>query len=68
MQNVHCNGAQDLLNASKSSSGEYMQPVTFDPANKTVTLLMPGFDKSEIKLYQVSQHYLDFVIVLILQL
>ncbi|KAJ0247548.1 Uncharacterized protein HA466_0159930 [Hirschfeldia incana] len=27
-------------------------PVTFDTAKKSVTLFMPGFDKSEIKLYQ----------------
>ncbi|GJQ93462.1 P-loop containing nucleoside triphosphate hydrolase superfamily protein [Tanacetum coccineum] len=52
MHNGHCDDAQELLNASKSGSSEYMQPVTFDPVNKTVTLLMPGFDKSEIKLYQ----------------
>ncbi|PWA51554.1 P-loop containing nucleoside triphosphate hydrolases superfamily protein [Artemisia annua] len=52
MHNGQRNDAQELLNASKSGSGEYMQPVTFDPVNKTVTLLMPGFDKSEIKLYQ----------------
>ncbi|GAA0153453.1 hypothetical protein LIER_11688 [Lithospermum erythrorhizon] len=28
--------------------------VKFDPAKRSVTLLMPGFDKSEIKLYQFS--------------
>ncbi|CAI9096299.1 OLC1v1032403C1 [Oldenlandia corymbosa var. corymbosa] len=27
-------------------------PVNFNPSNKSITLLMPGFDKSEIKLYQ----------------
>lgn len=44
--------ARDLL--SGSSSSNVMEPVTFDPSKKSVTLLMPGFDKSEIKLYQVS--------------
>uniref|UniRef100_F6HSS4 Uncharacterized protein n=2 Tax=Vitis TaxID=3603 RepID=F6HSS4_VITVI len=29
-----------------------MEPVKFDPSKKSVSLLMPGFDKSEIKLYQ----------------
>ncbi|KAL8229013.1 hypothetical protein R6Q57_013913 [Mikania cordata] len=52
MHNGHFKDAQDLLNGSKSGSNEHMQSVTFDPVNKSVTLLMPGFDKSEIKLYQ----------------
>ncbi|KAI3911000.1 hypothetical protein MKW98_015657 [Papaver atlanticum] len=30
----------------------FPSPVTFDAANKSVTLFMPGFDKSEIKLFQ----------------
>ncbi|CAH9147512.1 unnamed protein product [Cuscuta epithymum] len=37
---------------TKTSNGSKIQPVMFDSANKTITLLMPGFDKSEIKLYQ----------------
>lgn len=46
------NDARDLLSASKSGSTGYVESVTFDSANKSITLLMPGFDKSEIKLYQ----------------
>ncbi|XP_026386727.1 uncharacterized protein At1g26090, chloroplastic-like isoform X2 [Papaver somniferum] len=30
----------------------FPSPVTFNAANKSVTLFMPGFDKSEIKLFQ----------------
>ncbi|XP_024995071.1 uncharacterized protein At1g26090, chloroplastic [Cynara cardunculus var. scolymus] len=52
MHNGHSNDARDLLSTSKSGSSGYVQSVTFDPANKSMTLLMPGFDKSEIKLYQ----------------
>nr|XP_043607629.1 uncharacterized protein At1g26090, chloroplastic [Erigeron canadensis] len=52
MQNGHSSNARDLLSALRSGSSGHMQSVTFDPANKSVTLLMPGFDKSEIKLYQ----------------
>ncbi|KAI3825337.1 hypothetical protein L1987_06819 [Smallanthus sonchifolius] len=48
MHNGQFKDAQDLL----SGSSEYLHSVTFDPVNKSVTLLMPGFDKSEIKLYQ----------------
>ncbi|KAF3432574.1 hypothetical protein FNV43_RR27314 [Rhamnella rubrinervis] len=44
------NGAWDLLSPVSSSS--MISPVKFDAAKKSVTLLMPGFDKSEIKLYQ----------------
>lgn len=55
MRNGHFKNAHDLLSASKSGSNEHKQLVTFDPVNKSVTLFMPGFDKSEIKLYQVSQ-------------
>ncbi|KAM0055723.1 putative HSP20-like chaperone, anion-transporting ATPase-like domain, arsA, HSP20-like protein [Helianthus debilis subsp. tardiflorus] len=52
IHNGHFTDAQDLLTASKSGSSEHMQSVTFDPVNKSVTLFMPGFDKTEIKLYQ----------------
>lgn len=45
------NGARDLLSPVSGSS--MISPVKFDAAKKSVTLLMPGFDKSEIKLYQV---------------
>lgn len=41
--------AHNLLTASS-----YILPsVKFNPAEKSVNLFMPGFDKSEIKLYQV---------------
>ncbi|CAK9157956.1 unnamed protein product [Ilex paraguariensis] len=46
-------GAQDLLTFSTGDNSSIPCTVMFDPANKSVTLLMPGFDKSEIKLYQV---------------
>ncbi|CAL1392862.1 unnamed protein product [Linum trigynum] len=38
--------------SSSSSSSSITPPVMFDAARKSVTLFMPGFDKSEIKLYQ----------------
>ncbi|KAK4793484.1 hypothetical protein SAY86_023919 [Trapa natans] len=44
--------AQELLSSPSSSHSNLMLPVKFDSAKKLVTLLMPGFDKSEIKLYQ----------------
>lgn len=50
--NGESNDARSVLSVSESGSSVHLQPVTFDPANKSVTLLMPGFDKSEIKLYQ----------------
>ncbi|XP_008446550.2 uncharacterized protein At1g26090, chloroplastic isoform X2 [Cucumis melo] len=45
-------GPRDLLFSSKSLTSSLIPPVKFDPGNKSVTLLMPGFGKSEIKLYQ----------------
>ncbi|XP_076945501.1 ATPase GET3D, chloroplastic-like [Bidens hawaiensis] len=50
MHNENSKDAQELL--LRTGLNEHTQSVTFDPVNKTVTLLMPGFDKSEIKLYQ----------------
>ncbi|KAK1280555.1 hypothetical protein QJS04_geneDACA002906 [Acorus gramineus] len=44
------NDAEEILNAK---SKNFQPSVRFDPSKKSVTLLMPGFDKSEIKLYQV---------------
>ncbi|KAK0574877.1 hypothetical protein LWI29_030362 [Acer saccharum] len=44
--------AQDLLSLAANHSRSMLSPVKFDAAKKSVTLLMPGFDKSEIKLYQ----------------
>ncbi|XP_008787920.2 uncharacterized protein At1g26090, chloroplastic [Phoenix dactylifera] len=40
---------KDLLGATNES---LQSSVRFDPIQKSVTLFMPGFDKSEIKLYQ----------------
>lgn len=44
--------ARDLLSLQAKRSSSLMSSVKFDAAKKSVTLLMPGFDKSEIKLYQ----------------
>lgn len=44
------NTKEQLMNTST----EYPS-VSFDAVQKLVTLFMPGFDKSEIKLYQVRQ-------------
>ena len=44
--------AKNLLSVPARHSSN-MSSVKFDSAKKSVTLLMPGFDKSEIKLYQV---------------
>lgn len=44
---------RSLLTDAASGSSCITPSVKFDSTNKTVTLLMPGFDKSEIKLYQV---------------
>ena len=54
-------GARDLLSAPASSSN-IMEPVKFDSSKKSVTLLMPGFDKSEIKLYQVCLYLSMFLL------
>ncbi|XP_062157675.1 uncharacterized protein At1g26090, chloroplastic-like [Alnus glutinosa] len=43
--------AKNLLSVLASHSSN-TSSVKFDSAKKSVTLLMPGFDKSEIKLYQ----------------
>lgn len=50
MQDSHSESARNLLTVTAHKTS--IPPVTFDPTNKIVTLLMPGFDKSEIKLYQ----------------
>ncbi|KAG8382949.1 hypothetical protein BUALT_Bualt05G0133000 [Buddleja alternifolia] len=46
----HSKDARDLL--SENSSKSIRPSVEFDKSNKSVKLFMPGFDKSEIKLYQ----------------
>ncbi|KAF8399175.1 hypothetical protein HHK36_015040 [Tetracentron sinense] len=51
MLNALSEDAQDILSEPESHSS-FTLSVRFDPAKKTVTLLMPGFEKSEIKLYQ----------------
>lgn len=43
--------AKKLLTIN-NGSGRNISPVTFDQTKKTVTLFLPGFDKSEIKLSQ----------------
>ncbi|GLT73105.1 hypothetical protein SLA2020_449860 [Shorea laevis] len=44
--------ARNLLSFPASQGKSMMPSIQFDAARKTVTLFMPGFDKSEIKLYQ----------------
>ncbi|XVF42989.1 hypothetical protein PTKIN_Ptkin02bG0004100 [Pterospermum kingtungense] len=45
-------GARNLLTLPADQKYRMVSSITFDAARKSVTLLMPGFDKSEIKLYQ----------------
>ncbi|KAL4362463.1 hypothetical protein GQ457_04G011550 [Hibiscus cannabinus] len=45
-------GARDLLSLPAGQTHSMVPPINFDTARKSVTLLMPGFEKSEIKLYQ----------------
>lgn len=51
LPNSHSQDARCLLSFT-SEKTRVPPPVKFDPANRSITLLMPGFDKSEIKLYQ----------------
>lgn len=53
MLNPASKEARDLLSLQPKRSSSLMSSVKFDAAKKSVTLLMPGFEKSEIKLYQV---------------
>lgn len=46
---------RELLSGRVSQESSLTPPVTFDTVKKSVTLFMPGFEKSEIKLYQVKQ-------------
>ncbi|KAI3452982.1 hypothetical protein Pfo_009645 [Paulownia fortunei] len=50
MVSNHSKDARDLL--SETTTKSFLSSVKFDPSNKSVKLFMPGFDKSEIKLYQ----------------
>lgn len=52
MLNPDNEDARNLFSMPVSGSSSKISPVVFDAAKKTVTLLMPGFDKTEIKLYQ----------------
>ncbi|XP_047977194.1 uncharacterized protein At1g26090, chloroplastic isoform X2 [Salvia hispanica] len=45
----HSTYARELLS---DTTNKILSSVTFDMPNKSVNLFMPGFDKSEIKLYQ----------------
>lgn len=51
--NSHSQDARCLLSFTGDKT-QVLPPVKFDSDNRSITLLMPGFDKSEIKLYQVS--------------
>jgi hypothetical protein len=53
MLNTVGHDARTLFSLPASHSNSMAPPVKFDAAEKSVTLFMPGFDKSEIKLYQV---------------
>jgi len=50
--------ARELLSVKRTNSNLIVPSVQFNVAKKTVNLFMPGFDKSEIKLYQVCSHHL----------
>ncbi|XP_057960350.1 uncharacterized protein At1g26090, chloroplastic isoform X2 [Malania oleifera] len=50
--NVLSKDARDLLSVPGSQSSSHMPYIQFDRVKKSVTLLLPGFDKSDIKLYQ----------------
>lgn len=45
--------ARHLLTSLSNQTSSMTSSVKFDIKRKSVTLFMPGFDKSEIKLYQV---------------
>lgn len=46
---------RELLSETVCHGSNMTPPVMFDTAKKSVTLFMPGFEKSEIKLYQVTK-------------
>ncbi|KAK9750543.1 hypothetical protein RND81_02G204000 [Saponaria officinalis] len=52
ISNTQSEGAISLLHLSKVKPKNVVSAVTFDPAKRCIVLFMPGFDKSEIKLYQ----------------
>ncbi|XP_050373219.1 uncharacterized protein At1g26090, chloroplastic [Argentina anserina] len=51
-RNTAGENARNLLSTTASGNSSLMSSVTFDAARKSIILFMPGFDKSEIKLYQ----------------
>lgn len=57
MQQKISEEAREILS---QESSRVTPPVEFDVNKKTITLLVPGFDKSEIKLFQVLSVYLIF--------
>lgn len=46
--------ARELFHLPNEKPSNIMSPVKFDPSKRCITLFMPGFAKSEIKLYQVG--------------
>ncbi|XP_050225941.1 uncharacterized protein At1g26090, chloroplastic [Mercurialis annua] len=52
MQNSAGHFAKAIFSLPTSQSDSRMLPVKFDASKKSVTLFMPGFEKTEIKLYQ----------------
>ncbi|GAB4828919.1 hypothetical protein Ancab_018580 [Ancistrocladus abbreviatus] len=52
MQNPLSEDAQNLLRLAANKTGSVMPSVKYDLSKKSIILFMPGFDKSEIKLYQ----------------
>lgn len=53
--------ARKLLSSPEIDVMKLLPSVKFDQAQKSVTLLMPGFQKSDIKLYQVSSMCINFM-------
>lgn len=52
MLNEISEAAKELLSVKRRHNVPVVPSVRFDSATKSITLFMPGFDKSEIKLYQ----------------
>ncbi|KAJ4834264.1 hypothetical protein Tsubulata_044804 [Turnera subulata] len=52
IENTSSQELRSLFSLSSSHSNSMMPPIKYDIAKKSITLFMPGFDKSEIKLYQ----------------
>ncbi|KAF2321442.1 hypothetical protein GH714_041036 [Hevea brasiliensis] len=52
MLNTVGHDARALFSLPASHSDSFTSHVKFDAAKKSITLFMPGFDKTEIKLYQ----------------